>query len=459
MTKALVLYSGGLDSRLAVKILKAQGIEVIPVYFKLPFSCADIRIPFDEKIIEIDCTKGELFKEYMEMLRNPKNGFGTAMNPCPDCKIFMFKKSKKLMKELNCDFIATGEVLGERPMSQGGQWLKLTQEQSFVELLRPLSAKVLPETSFEKNKLVDREKLEGIQGRRRIRQIELANEFNLKYPSPGGGCILCEKEFAPKLNDLLNHKNNISSYELDSLKGYKHFRNNGKIVVGRNEKENKELKYLSEKINYQFFEYPGKGPSAIYENKNDLEIVEQIVESILNKNENFLEKYRIEVEILPAKRADMTLIFKFKKLLLKHENEVNPENLIYEEKLKNSEDIIKKYFNQENSFFYIAYYKRKAVGYIHFTLDEIKKTNTKIENDIKGYLQGLYVLEEYRNKSIGTKLLEVAENFFKEKNITFGLTTDNTGKNKKTVEFYLKRDFKIIKKENNTIYLIKIPSN
>ncbi|MBU2522896.1 MAG: hypothetical protein KKE23_01240 [Nanoarchaeota archaeon] len=254
-TRALVLISGGLDSRLAVKLLQEQGIEVIGINFEFPFGsgCCNPLCTFsfsqknEFKLEIISCKKGKLFKEYMGIVKNPKFDHGCGMNPCIDCRIFILKKAKALMKKYKADFIATGEVLNERPMSQHLEALKLTEEETGLKgkLLRPLSAKLLPETDAEKEGLVDRSRLLGIKGRARNIQIELANKFKITYPTPGGGCLLCEKEFVKKLQDALQHKEVEENKDLDRLKTGRHFRFDGaKIIIGRNHGENLMLEKL-----------------------------------------------------------------------------------------------------------------------------------------------------------------------------------------------------------------------
>ena len=276
--KALVLHSGGLDSRLTIKLLQDQGIEVEAVHFKLPFEgcCqSDCAFKFAQlegiKLYIMDVTKGRLFKDYIRMLRKPSHGHGSGLNPCIDCRIFMLKRAKNLAKEISADIIATGEVLDERPMSQTMKSMKIIEKEAGLEgkLLRPLSAKVLPETKAEKRGWVDRSKLMNIQGRRRLPQLELAKKFEIRsFPNPAGGCILCEKEFAAKLRDLLSHKKNIEPEDIRLLRIGRHFRFGGsKIIVGRKELENELLKTLKASSDY-VFEVPNIGsPNTILTGK------------------------------------------------------------------------------------------------------------------------------------------------------------------------------------------------
>ncbi len=249
MTKTIVLFSGGLDSRIAIKLLQEQGIEVLALNFDLPFGegCCNSMCSFNFtqtqglKLKIIDCKSGKLFQEYIKIIKKPKYGYGSGMNPCIDCHIFMLKKAKKFMDEKEYDFISTGEVLGERPMSQHRKALEVIEEESGLKgiLLRPLSAKLLHETDAEKKRLIDREKLLDIYGRSRKRQIKLAEKYKIKYPSPGGGCILCEKEFAERLKNLFRIKKKIDYKEIELLRVGRHFLfDKAIIIVGRNQEEN-----------------------------------------------------------------------------------------------------------------------------------------------------------------------------------------------------------------------------
>jgi tRNA-specific 2-thiouridylase len=200
--------------------------------------------------------------EYLKMVRKPKHGYGKNLNPCVDCRIFIVKKAKKIAEEIGADLIFTGEVLDERPMSQHFKAMKIIEEEAGLKgkLLRPLSAKLLPETVMEKKGLVDRQKLLGIRGRSRKPQLKLAEEFNIKnYPSPAGGCLLTCREYADKLRDLFKHKKRCSMADAALLKVGRHFRfGKNKIIVGRNEAENKLLTAKKAQNDY-YFEVPDVG--------------------------------------------------------------------------------------------------------------------------------------------------------------------------------------------------------
>ena len=269
--KALGLLSGGLDSILATELIRKQGIEVTAFNVKTPFcickkdgtseateAANQLKVPL--KVVSVE-------KDYLQMLRKPKHGYGKNMNPCIDCKIFMIKKAKKYAKEIGADFIFTGEVLGERPKSQHYPALRLIEEEAGLKgkLLRPLSAKLLPETAAEKKGLVDRTKLLNIQGRSRKPQFQLAKEFGIKsYPSPAGGCLLTCEEYSKKLRDLFANKKRVSMADIALLRVGRHFRlGKNKIIVGRNEAENKFLDAQKTPSEY-YFELPDiVGPITI----------------------------------------------------------------------------------------------------------------------------------------------------------------------------------------------------
>ncbi|MDY0382964.1 MAG: tRNA 4-thiouridine(8) synthase ThiI, partial [Atribacterota bacterium] len=201
--KAIALYSGGLDSILAIKLILEQGIEVTGVYFKTPF-LKDQPDCWGEKYLNIPLIYEDLGKDFKEILFNPKYGFGKNKNPCIDCRILMFKKAGALMIREGASFIISGEVLGQRPMSQSKRNLLLISEESGYGkyILRPLSALLLPETEPEKCHTVNRAGLLNIQGRSRKKQMVLARQWGIEYyPSPAGGCKLTEPGFARRIKD------------------------------------------------------------------------------------------------------------------------------------------------------------------------------------------------------------------------------------------------------------------
>lgn len=212
--KALALFSGGLDSILAVKLILNQDIDVVALNFASPFSCYSknaLGVAEAANHLGVTLEVLRLDDEYLEIIRDPNHGYGKNMNPCIDCRIHILRKAKNYAKKIGADFIFTGEVLDERPMSQHLAALKIVEEESGLKgnILRPLSARLLPKTVIEKKGLVDRQKLLDIRGRSRKPQLRLAEEFNIKfYPSPAGGCLLTCREYANKLRDLFKQKSN-----------------------------------------------------------------------------------------------------------------------------------------------------------------------------------------------------------------------------------------------------------
>jgi len=245
---ALVLMSGGLDSTLAAKLMLEQGIQVQGLYLSSPWGC-DTDVQRVSRELGISLKVVEKGSAYVELVRNPKYGYGKNMNPCIDCRIYMFELAKKVMDEKGADFIVTGEVLGQRPMSQRyDAMIKIDQESGMEGLvLRPLSARYLPLTLPEREGWVDREKLLDVQGRSRSIQIRLAEEFGLKeYASPAGGCLLTDEEFSVKLLDFFEHQQNPSINEARLLRFGRHFRINEKVkvILGRNQGENQSLREI-----------------------------------------------------------------------------------------------------------------------------------------------------------------------------------------------------------------------
>jgi len=306
--KALVLFSGGLDSRLVAKILKEQSLEVELLYFMFPLGCGccnSLECSFNfsqkesSKLTIIDCTKGKLFEEYIKMIKNPKHGRGSSMNPCIDCKIFMFKKAGEYAKKHKIRIIATGEVVGERPMSQNVRAMKVIDDNIGCELLRPLSAKLLPETKAEKEKLVNREKFFDINGRSRTIQMELARKYNITYPSPAGGCFLCEKAFGNRIKDILLYEKHITPEKFSTLGLFRHFRSKGKILLGRNHEENLRLQELNKKIKYNVIIPPktNPGPTCLYEKSSDENLARELQQTYTNKDlkkrEALFEKFGV----------------------------------------------------------------------------------------------------------------------------------------------------------------------
>ena len=264
--KAVALFSGGLDSILAVKLIQEQGIEVKGVNFKTPFFGLD-KTFLVAKSLDMDLEIIDITQELLEILRNPKHGLGKNMNPCIDCHTLMFKKAGEYMTKIGASFILSGEVIGERPMSQNRNSLSIIERESGFEgrILRPLSALLLAETIPEKKGLVDRNKLLDISGRSRKRQMELAVKMGIEdYPSPAGGCKLTEPAFSKRLRDLFIQES-FSLEEIELLKLGRHFRlsRNIKLVVGRNKEENEKIKEFFQEGDFLFKAKNLKGPVSL----------------------------------------------------------------------------------------------------------------------------------------------------------------------------------------------------
>lgn len=244
--RALGLCSGGLDSILSALVLRTQGVDVVWVSFETPFF-SSTKASQASKNTGIPIIVRNITPDYLKMLKNPPCGYGKHMNPCMDCHALMFRFAGTIMKENNLDFLFSGEVLGQRPMSQNKQSLRYVEKQSGFDgyILRPLSAKKLPETIPERAGIVDRNRLLDISGRSRKPQIQLAKEFGIKdYPSPAGGCLLTDKGYSARLKDLFDHMGSYTENECYLLKYGRHLRldNKTKIIVGRTQKDNENIK-------------------------------------------------------------------------------------------------------------------------------------------------------------------------------------------------------------------------
>ena len=244
--RALGLCSGGLDSILSALVLRKQGIEVEWITFETPFFSSEKALEA-ARIAGIPITVKNITKQYLVMLKNPPCGYGKHMNPCMDCHALMFKIAGSMLKENGFDFLFSGEVLGQRPMSQTRPSLRYVEKHSGYDgyILRPLSAARLPETIPEKEGLVNRDLLLGITGRSRKPQIKLAAELGVEnYPSSGGGCLLTDKGYSDRLRDLFDHQDICSEDELYLLKYGRHLRldKSTKIIVGRTEKDNEKIR-------------------------------------------------------------------------------------------------------------------------------------------------------------------------------------------------------------------------
>jgi len=248
-TKAIALFSGGLDSILAFKVIAEQGIEVLGVTFSTPFFGAE-KARATARRIALPLAVIDITEEHMQMLHSPRYGYGKNMNPCIDCHTLMLKVAGRRMEAEGADFVLTGEVLGQRPMSQGKQSLHVVAKNAGYpdRILRPLSAQLLPETEPERSGKVDRSRLLDIQGRGRKRQMEMAANYGItSYPAPAGGCLLTDPIFTRRLRDLFDRHPGHRLRDIELLKVGRHFRltETTKAVVGRNAMDNATIERLA----------------------------------------------------------------------------------------------------------------------------------------------------------------------------------------------------------------------
>jgi tRNA-uridine 2-sulfurtransferase len=243
--RALGLCSGGLDSILSALVLRDQGIHVAWITFETPFFSADkARKAAEQTGIELHVQ--DITPDYLVLIQNPPAGFGRNMNPCMDCHSLMFRKAGEYMQSLEFDFLFSGEVMGQRPMSQTSNSLRYVAKHSGFQdvILRPLSALKLTPTPMEEQGLVDRNKLLDISGRSRKPQMALARKYGITdYPTPAGGCLLTDPGYSRRLKDLIDHEETLTPGALHLLRYGRHMRLNPKtkIVVGRTQKDNEQI--------------------------------------------------------------------------------------------------------------------------------------------------------------------------------------------------------------------------
>jgi tRNA-specific 2-thiouridylase len=315
--KAIGLFSGGLDSLLAIKLVQQQGIEVIALAFRSPFyihseekkeNMEKIAKQHNFKVIFV-----EMDREYFNMIKNPPHGHGKNMNPCIDCHAYMLKKAKHYAKKKGAKFIFTGEVLDERPMSQNKISLDIVAKDAGLKdrLLRPLSAKKLPITKAEEKGYIDRKKLLDLQGRQRKRQFELAKKYKIKeYETPAGGCLLTCEAYSNKLKDLFSQKT-YSERDIILLKIGRHFRyKDCKIIVGRNQKDNEQLFEFKKSKDILFEAKDYVGPTTLLVGKptaNAIRLAAQLTArySDADKNEVIVKYNKKEIIVKKIKDKEL----------------------------------------------------------------------------------------------------------------------------------------------------------
>ncbi|MDP8257021.1 MAG: hypothetical protein P9M14_14830 [Candidatus Alcyoniella australis] len=288
----LALFSGGLDSVVAVKLMLDQGINVIALHFVTPFFSGRYRADRAEPTIEKLCgTLGVELRvvafglEYLEILRNPRHGMGKNFNPCLDCRIAFLRRAAELMGPLGADWLITGEVLGQRPMSQRRDAMHIVERESGLRgyLLRPLCAALLEPTVPEQRGWVDRSRLLSITGRGRKQQFELTGQWGIEgFANPAGGCLLTDPNHARKTRYLLEHQQRITLDDLELLKRGRHFMLGAGVhlVVARNDRENQMIEALEQAADWELDPQNFPGPLAVIRGEpsaEQLELAAQIV--------------------------------------------------------------------------------------------------------------------------------------------------------------------------------------
>ncbi len=283
-TMAIALFSGGLDSLLACRLLAVQGIDVLAVKFISPFFGYELLDDPDHcRMVKekygINLILRDISEEYMVMLKNPAHGYGKHFNPCLDCKIFMMTKAREMMAEVGASFLVSGEVVGQRPMSQRRDALRVVERNSGCDgiLLRPLCAQRLNETKPELDGLVDRNQLAGLSGRGRTGQMEMAANFGIAdYPTPAGGCILTDPIVGERIKKFYNTHDQITIADMRLLMLGRQFSlpDGSWLVIGRNASENPILEGMAEPNDICLMPKDRPGPTAVLrylQSRSDLE--------------------------------------------------------------------------------------------------------------------------------------------------------------------------------------------
>jgi tRNA U34 2-thiouridine synthase MnmA/TrmU len=322
-SKAVGLLSGGLDSTLAAKLILEQGVEIFAINFTSPFctctpkksGCAAV-ITAVRQLGDVPLRRAALGDEYLDMVQNPKHGYGSGLNPCIDCRIMKIRKAGEYMHEIGASFLFTGEVLGQRPMSQHRKAIELIDRDSGLQgyILRPLSAAHFEPTIPEKRGWIDRSKLLGISGRSRKEQISLATEKGIRdYPCPAGGCLLTDKNFADRMGDYFTHTETASMKDIPFLKVGRHFRleNGDKVIVARNEQEGKTLKKMCPDTDHLLSPVNFSGPVVVLQGTSLEAAVEKMLEYTkrkISEDARIAHRYSAKSEILCLPRVPLPLI-------------------------------------------------------------------------------------------------------------------------------------------------------
>jgi len=313
--RAVGLLSGGLDSTLAAKLMLEQGIEVFAINFTSPFctctpkntGCAAV-VSAVRMLGDIPLKRVWLGDEYLQIVQNPQHGYGSGLNPCIDCRIMKIKKAGEYMHEIGASFLFTGEVLGQRPMSQQKRAMALIDRKSGLEgyILRPLSAACLKPTVPETKGWVDRSKLVGITGRSRKIQITMAAEKGISnYPCPSGGCLLTDRHFTERIRDYLSFTKHPSIKDIPLLKVGRHIRlgSGDKIIVARNEYECNQLARMVKEEDHLLRPLDFSGPTVILKGYH----LGAAVENMLKYTRSFVPKRARIVHLFRAEERTIRI--------------------------------------------------------------------------------------------------------------------------------------------------------
>lgn len=313
MPKAIALFSGGLDSSLAIIAMLRQGIDITAITFLNHFGCniADrsscSRDPYSASAkFGFTVKLAHLSDKFLDIVKNPKYGHGKNMNPCMDCRILMLREAKELMTMTSSDFIITGEVLGQRPMSQRRDTFPVIDREAGLKgyVLRPLSAQFLAPTVPEKKGMVNRDNLYAISGRSRKPQIALAREFGLTdYAAPAGGCLLTDPGYAYRLKELFEHCDLPDHRDINLLRLGRHFRvsQTSKIIIGRNREENNRLKALASQEDYRLVVEDFGSPLTLVVGRPD-EATLNIAAALCARYSDARELHSVKVKVTGNKR-------------------------------------------------------------------------------------------------------------------------------------------------------------
>jgi len=296
--KAVHLYSGGLDSTIVLEILKSWGAKTYPLHVTHKFLSIK-RLPEIPGLKTLDATE-----EFIEIVKSPQHGYGKNFNPCIDCRILMLKKAKEYMAELKADFVTTGEVLDQRPMSQRLDTMMRIEREAGLEglVVRPLSGGLLPTTIPEQKGMIDREKMLKLKGRSRKFELAFAAKNDIKdYFSPSGGCLLTDPGFSRRLADAMRYQEDLDEKSIERLKIGRHFRiaPDAKLIVGRNEEENKKLEELAGPFYFLFVSDTGSPNTILEGNKKYLKLAAAVTARYSDRN----QEKDIEVQYRQKKKT------------------------------------------------------------------------------------------------------------------------------------------------------------